>query len=251
MRIKKGDEVLLISEEGHEYVVLAEDKTVFFSDGQLDLKQLVGSSFGNPIKTHLGNEYQVVQLNFLDRLKRLKRGPQVVLPKDAASIIAHTGLKPGSKVVDAGTGSGWLTSFLAKIVGREGKVVSYEKRKDFHELSKENIKNLGLTNVTLKNKDITAGISEKNLDLITLDLLTPAKVPNISSVLKLGGYCVAYVPHLNQAEEFAGFASKQGLFVEKVLETREYENKFQGGRLRKKKPFPHTGFMVFARKVKE
>ena len=89
------------------------------------------------------------------------------------------------------------------------------------------------------------------MDLITLDLLTPTEVPGISKALKLGGYCVAYVPHIKQAQEFAKFASEQGLFVEKITETREFEYKFLDGKLRKKKSFPHTGFMVFVRKAKE
>ena len=47
--------------------------------------------------------------------RRLKRGPQVVLPKDIGMIIAYTGVGKESVCVDAGTGSGWLAISLARI----------------------------------------------------------------------------------------------------------------------------------------
>lgn len=251
MKIKKGELVLLISSAGHRYYETVRDEELHLSDGKLNLKDLVGSKFGKPLKNHLGKEYLVLKPDFIDVHKTLKRGPQVILPKDAATIVAQTGLGPGGKVVDAGTGSGWLSSFLAHIVGPTGKVTTYEKRKDFHLLSKENMKTLGLKNVILKNKDVTKGITERNLDLITLDLLTPAEVPNISQALKLGGFCIAYVPHMKQAEEFATFASKEGLLVEQIIEMRQDNYKFEKSKVKRWKRLPHTGYLVITRKVRE
>ncbi len=250
MKIKKGDDVLLVSEDGHKYIVKVKEEVISMKDGQLDLGKLVNSKFGKSIKTHIGSEYSVLTPGFLDRLYKLKRGPQVILPKDAATIIAHTGLSTGAKVVDAGTGSGWLAAFLAHFVAPTGKVVSYEIRKDHHKLAKENIKSLGLKNIKLKLEDVTKGVKERGLDLITLDLLTPTKVPNISKALKVGGYCVAYVPHISQAEEFANFAKKQKMQIENIVEVREYGYEQKDTKIRrKKKILPHTGFIVFVRKV--
>jgi tRNA (adenine57-N1/adenine58-N1)-methyltransferase catalytic subunit len=45
-------------------------------------------------------------------LRKLKRGPQVVLPKDIGMILGFTGVGKTSKVVDAGAGSGWLAISL-------------------------------------------------------------------------------------------------------------------------------------------
>ena len=172
------------------------------------------------------------------------------MPNDAAAIIAHTGLGAGDKVVDAGAGSGWLAAMLGNIVGPTGKVTSYEIRKEHAEVAKKNIKDLGLKNVQIKLGDITKGIKEKNLDLITFDLLTPTKVKGIAKALKKGKYCVAYVPHLKQAEEFAVFADKQNLLVEKVVETRENTWILKNKKLVKQKnKIRHTGYLVFTRKV--
>ena len=75
-------------------------------------------------------------MNILDFLKKAKRGPAVILPKDIGAIIAHTGVGTGWKVVDAGTGSGFLALFLANI---GCKVYTYEKEERFYKISKKNI----------------------------------------------------------------------------------------------------------------
>ena len=64
----------------------------------------------------------------IDFLKKAKRGPQIILPKDFGLIISVTGCSPGWKVVDAGTGSGFLTILLANL---DCKVYTYEKEKRF------------------------------------------------------------------------------------------------------------------------
>jgi len=54
-------------------------------------------------------------LIFPDILMKLKRGPQVILPKDAGMIIAISGIGKESVCVDAGAGSGWLAVTLGNI----------------------------------------------------------------------------------------------------------------------------------------
>ena len=40
--------------------------------------------------------------------RKMKRGPQVILPKDIGIIIVYSGIDKNSVCVDAGTGSGWM-----------------------------------------------------------------------------------------------------------------------------------------------
>jgi tRNA (adenine57-N1/adenine58-N1)-methyltransferase catalytic subunit len=236
---------IIIDPKGKKFLLKKEEKELHTQHGVIKVAKKDG-----PIKSHMGTDYVQTEANFIDLLLQCKRGPQVVLPKDAASIVAHTSLQPGAKVVDAGAGSGWLSSFLANYVGPTGSVTSYEKRKDFHDIAKENFKFLGLKNIKLKNADITKGIKERKLDLITLDLLTPTKVPNIPKALKAGGYVVAYVPHLEQADEFIAFAKEQGLFFERAIEVIEREWTLKGSKLKEKMgSISHTAYLVFCRNV--
>lgn len=48
---------------------------------------------------------------------------------DIAYISSYLDIKPGSRVVEAGTGSGSFSHALARTVGKAGKVFSFE----FHE----------------------------------------------------------------------------------------------------------------------
>ena len=199
------------------------------------------------VKTQLGKEFIVFDANFIDNFTKIKRGPALMHPKDVGCIITTTGVGVGSKVVDAGTGQGGLSSFLARI---GCKVTSYEKSPEFFELSKNNISNLKLK-VTLKNKDIYEGISEKNLDLITLDLLEPWKVldPAYKS-LKSGGFLVAYLPTITQVIQLSTNLDKNKFYLWKVSETIERKWYSDGLKVRPENMIlGHTAFIFFARKI--
>jgi len=236
---------ILIDPKGKKYLLKNNEKEMHTQHGVVKIKKKDGKT-----ASHLGTEYIQTEANFIDKLLSCQRGPQVILPKDAAAIVSYTCLKPGDKVVDAGSGSGWLAAYLAYHIGEKGSVTTYELRKDFAKIAKENFKFLGLKNIKLKNSDITKGIKEKNLDLITLDLLTPTKVPNISKALKAGGYVVAYVPHLEQAEQFVNFAKEQEFFHERTLEIIERVWFEKGDKLKEKMgAISHTAYLVFCRRI--
>jgi tRNA (adenine57-N1/adenine58-N1)-methyltransferase catalytic subunit len=234
---------ILIDPRGRKYLLKKDQKEFHSKDG------IVSVGKDGLVKSNLGTLFFQIEANFLDLLLNCKRGPQVVQPKDAASIVAHSCLQPGAKVVDAGSGSGWLSSFLANYVGPKGSVTTYEKRKEFADIANANYKFLGLKNIKLKNKDVTEGISERNADLITLDMLTPTKVPNIAQALKKGGYVVVYVPHIEQAEAFVRFAKEQGLWFEKAIEVIEREWIWKGKLKERMGAIGHTAYLVFCRKI--
>ncbi len=189
--------------------------------------------------------------NFQDALKSFKRGPQVILPKDLAAIVFYTGLKPGDKVVDAGAGSGWLAAYMAYIVGPKGKVVTYERREEFANIAKKNFEKLGLENIKLKNKDILLGISEKNLDLVTLDFKDSWQaLPVAEKALKNAGFLVAYLPQVTQVVKFVEELKNSRFKLVRVLEVLEREWKVEGDIARPEhNMLGHTAFLVFARKA--
>lgn len=181
-------------------------------------------------------------------LKKLKRGPQVMLPKDIGMIIAFTGIGRESRVVDAGAGSGWLAVFLGNICKR---VVTYEKRGDFANLARNNIKKVGLEKrVVVKEKDVLNGIDETNVDLVTLDMADSEKVvPHAWKALKKGGYIVGYHPHAEQVQKFVRALRKNyfsDIFTIECI-VREMLAREQGFRPDTKGLW-HTGYLTFGRK---
>ena len=188
----------------------------------------------------------MVEMGFLNKLRKIKRGPAIMLQKDIGVILANTSIDKDSRVLDAGSGSGVLTANLARFVKR---VYSYDNRKEFLDVAKENCKNFNLKNITFKNKDVYEEIKEKNLDLVTLDVKEPWRAfGNVFNALKKDGELVCYSPQITQVIRIVEEAKK--FKVVRVLEHIEREWVVEGVRCRPEHTgILHTGFLVFLRKV--
>jgi len=201
------------------------------------------------IKTNTGVVLHAFAPSFIDSYRKIKRAPQIIPLKDLGTIITETGISKNSLVVDAGSGSGALTLFLANIAKR---VVSYEIRKDFAAVASENVKFLKLKNVEIKNKDVYKGIDEKNVDVITLDLPEPWKALEAANkALKVGGFIVSYSPTTPQVSDFVEAVSKKGFLHVKTVEIIQRQWEFNERVVRpKSQPIGHSGFLTFVRKIK-
>jgi len=214
--------------------------------GAVDLDKLSGKRFG--IKIKLGKKpFTVLEPNLRDLMfKKYDRGPQVILPEDAAMIAAFTSVGAGSRVVEAGSGSGFLTSFFANI-GCE--VTSFEKRKEHFEKARKNIDKSGLK-VKLYNKDITKSRLPKDVDLVMLDMQYPERVIKKAwSALRPGGYLAVYSLHVEQLQRVVPRLKKFQHI--RIVENFQRNWQIQGNTYTRPKThmIGHTGFLIFARKV--
>lgn len=182
----------------------------------------------------------------------LRRGPQVILPKDAALILAYTCVQPGGKVVDAGTGSGFLAIFLANYL-KPGKIYTYENDKRSIDIAKYNIKKSGLSEfIVLREADATRGIKERGVDLVTLDLKDAKKVvKHAYKALKAGGWLVLYSPTVEHLigilKEIKKFGFVETMTAENIVREWEVERTTRP----KTTGLMHTGFLTFAKKSNE
>jgi len=250
--IAEGERIVLIDEEGRKYLVQVGERKLHTKLGVVDLAEVIGREPGTRVKSHLGKEFIVFRPSIVDYLQKLRRVPQIMLPKDAGQIAAYTGVGPGSLVVDAGAGSGALAIFLGNLVRPNGWVVSYEVREDFAKIAEENIRMAGLNDIVrVKNKDIYQGIDERELDLITLDLPQPELVlPHAQQALKPGGYLAAFTPcveHLQRLyREFPKFNFTDIKTIECLV--RDIEASYNCTRP-STRMIAHTGYLTFARRA--
>lgn len=182
--------------------------------------------------------------------RKLKRGPQVILPKDIGFIISYSSIDSSSVCVDAGTGSGWLALSLARICKH---VYTYDTRNDFIDIAKKNAEILKVTNVTFKNKDIFRGIAERGVDLVTLDLPNAEKaLKSAKAALKCGGIVVGYLPHLDQVKSFAKKLFSLGFIEVYTIEciVRDILVREEGVRPSTKGIW-HTAYLTFAAKPED
>jgi tRNA (adenine57-N1/adenine58-N1)-methyltransferase len=248
--MKKKDIVLLLSKD-KSYLVEPGKESISTSDGIFNTSELWKKQFGDTIKTHIGKEFIIVKPYLKDVLeKKVRRGAQVVLPKDVALILAYTGIPTDSLVVDCGTGTGYMCIFLAYYLCR-GKVVTYEKNKEFAKIARENIRAVGLKNILLKEKDVTKGIGEENVDLVTVDIQHPERVvKHAYKSLKPGGFLVVYSPTVEELITVNKEIKSKGFCDVKTIENivREWQVEFTTRP--KTIGLMHTGWLTFARKVK-
>jgi len=207
------------------------------------------SKVGSKVISNTGIEFVVFEPSFIDLYKKIKRTAQIIPLKDVGSIITETGINAESRIIDAGSGSGALSCFLANIVKE---VITYEIREDFIENVNNNIKYLDLKNIKIKNKDIYQGIDETDVDLVVLDLPEPWKAINPSrEALKFGGFLVSYSPSIPQTADFVNGLNKDKDFIHiKTLEIIEREWEVDGRKVRpKSQSIGHSGFLSFARRI--
>jgi len=188
--------------------------------------------------------------HFPELLRRCRRGgPAVTLPKDAGLVIGYTGIGRESRVLELGTGSGFMALQLANIAKE---VITYEKRGEFADLAEQNIKKSGLANITLKRKDALEGVDEGEagaFDLVFCDIADSEKIAKRShELLKKGGFLAAHCLNIEQAKALV-LESRKHFSEVFMLEgiVREYEVRDFGVRPQHF-GLMHSAYLVFARK---
>ncbi len=241
---------ILMDERGKKYLI-KEDREFQSDLGIIKKEQMERATIGDTIISHLDKKFKIIKPTINDFIDLMDRRCSILVQKDIGTVLAHTGLGAGDRVIDAGTGAGAIALNFGNIVGDKGKVISYEIREDFAKVAQKNIDEFGIKNITIKNQDIKEGIDEEEIDLIFLDLPKPYEIfEDVYKTLRLGGWLVVYAPYIQQVEVSHKVAKKLGFSNLKIIETleREIEIKSQGTRP-KTRMVGHTGYLVFARKL--
>ena len=251
--IAEGDDVLLYLDKKKTYMVRVEaDRQFHTHKGFVDLGELVGRPYGSTLVSSLGVSFHALKPLIRDRILKTNRRTQVLYPKDIGYLIQRLGIGPGSRVVEAGTGSGALTMALASTVRPDGRVHSYEINPDFQAVAAGNIERAGLMeHIELKEGDVTAGIDEEDVDAVVLDLATPwLVVPQAYDALAGGGVLASFSPTIEQVMKTVA-ALKEHPFVE--VETVELILRRLNVAENRTRPqtqmLGHSGYITTARKV--
>jgi len=250
--INEGDDVLLYLNRKRTYLVKVEKGKSFHTHkGFLQLDQLIGKPYGTRILSNTGTEFVILNPLLSDYIFKSQRKTQITYPKDVALIVMFSGIGPGSKVVEAGTGTGALTTALAHYVKPSGRVFSYEIRPEFTQTAMKNLKRANLLDhVELKNKDITQGIDETEVDAVVLDLATPwLVIPHAYSALTGGGALVSFSPTIDQVIKTVEALQQNNLIDIETIECIMRHMQAERGKTRPETLMTgHTGYITFARK---
>ena len=250
--IPEGTRLMLIDEEGRKYLTIARKGMVEVRKlGVLDGDKLCDSSFGDRLDVG-GRRFVILQPSIRDLLSMIERKAQIIIPKDSFMMPLHLDIACGSKVVEAGVGSGALTLVLLKAVAPEGRVFSYELRADHADVARRNVEMSGLQGSwELKVGDVCTEDLPKDLDAVVLDMPNPwDAVANALKSLRVGGHMCCYLPNANQLEKLVNTMRVSGLAEIYSFETIQREMVVHEGGVRPSfETLGHTGYLAFGRKM--
>ncbi|WP_404809768.1 MULTISPECIES: tRNA (adenine-N1)-methyltransferase [Metallosphaera] len=251
MVLREGDLVVVWIDPRRVYLVkLEKGKKLDTDRGSLSFDSVIGKEYGDYVEISKGKAFLMYpSLDYI--YDGLHRPSQVLYPKDIGYMIFKSGIKPGDTVVEAGTGSGFLTISLSHFLGASGKVITYDIREDMQERAKKNLELVGLVDrVVFKLGDVREKIEETGVDAIFLDMPDPwLAVENVYKALKPSGTVVVFVPTVSQIEKTFLYLRKNGFVDVEAVELilREYQVKENATRPRSI-GVTHTGFIITGRK---
>jgi len=254
--VREGDYVLLHIDSRRKHLVRVRKGAQVNSDkGVVKHDDIIRKDWGDTVTLSTGAKAYILKPTFYDLLMNLpRRVTQVIYPKDIALMIIMSGIGSGSKVLEGGVGSGFLTAALAHYVGSGGHVYCYEIRKEFATIAKQNLKLLGLSDrATIKVGDVRKDVTETDLDAAFLDIPDPWNaIDSLAKALKPSAPALIFVPTVNQVIKVVKALQEHKIgtdihIYESIL--REYQPKPEALR-----PHTlitgHTGYIVFFKLVK-
>jgi tRNA (adenine57-N1/adenine58-N1)-methyltransferase catalytic subunit len=250
---QEGDLVELVGLRHKHFILRLKAGGEFQSHrGVIQHDAMIGLPFGSQINSHNGASFFMIQPSLSSLLRELKRNTQILYAKDIGYILITMGIGPGTHVLEAGTGSGALTSAFAFAVGPDGRVTTYEARQEMHDLARRNLKSLGLDErVTFKLGNVADGFEERGVDALFLDLPNPFDyMEQVREALKPGGFFGCILPTANQVEKLlVALRQTRFAFID-VCEVLLRYYKPEPLRFRPTdRMIAHTGFLIFARPV--
>ncbi len=251
-----GEACLLVDGRGRHYLIDLDPNGSFqYHVGVLPHRDIIGSPEGAVLRSSGGGRLVVLRPRLADYILRMRRGAQVVYPKDIGPIVHWGDIGSGMCVLEAGTGSGALTLALLRAVGPTGSVVSVEERPDHAAGARLAIERF--LGELPANLDLRVGLVEGHVasvapDRLVLDLPQPWEVVGPAAEgLADGGVFTAYLPTVPQVQHLHDELRRSRRFIDTAtFETLHREWVLEGRSVRPESQMVgHTGFITVARKT--
>ena len=253
--LRDQEAIVLVDRKERTYLrTLRRGRTISVRGAPLPCDALIGLAEGSTVESASGESLLLLRPTYAQLIPSLPRQAQPIYPKDVGPILLWGDIGPGTHVVEVGTGPGALTIALLRAVGPTGRLASYEMREDFAATARDNVARYHgpAPNWTLRTADAFAGIEERDVDRLVIDLAEPWHLLDAAAVaLRPGAVVTAFVPTALQVKQAVDGFRQHGAFG--AVESLETLVRFWHVRERSVRPehrmVAHTGFLVFARRL--
>ena len=227
--------------------------------GDILHNDIIGKPEGSVVSSDKGSQYLALKPLLTDYVLSMPRGAAIIYPKDAGQIIVEADIYPGATVVEAGVGSGALSSYLLRAIGDKGRLVSFERREEFAQIAKANVKiqlgeepgNWEVVTGDLQDK-LGEAIEPGSVDRVVLDMLAPWEcISAVATSLRPGGVLVCYVATVTQlSRTVEEIRTHSGFTDPQSWETLVRPWHVEGLAVRPEhRMIGHTAFLVMARRL--
>ncbi len=185
-----------------------------------------------------------------DLQSNLKRGPQIISPKDIAWILYKSGASTGETIIEAGSGSGALSLALAQAVAPNGKIITFENNPKHLKFAKRNVAMSKWSNlVDFRSEELNEDTEILSASSVILDLPNPWDLVSwAKKSIRVGGFLICYIPTINQVQNLVKFLDSWAEI--EVVEIIQRSWQVRKDALRpQSNMIGHTGFLVSARRT--
>ena len=255
-KVSLDNTVVVLKNNKHKHLAVLKDDQEFVSQNGVikfndirDLPSTVTSS-----KNH---EYYVYIPSFDEFILLMKRGPQIIYPKDIGAILIAGNISKNSNILEIGTGSGALTLYLNLILDKKSRLFTLDENEKNQRRAQKTIERFvasskinNLVDVNYINSKLSAfafnDLADK-VDTIITDIPEPWEF-FLKNQIKQNLNWVSYLPSISQVEKIVTKLRENNFVNLKITETLNREWIVDKKIVRPKNEMVgHTGFVVGAR----
>jgi|Deesub1362A_J573_1020465.scaffolds.fasta_scaffold05177_1 tRNA (adenine57-N1/adenine58-N1)-methyltransferase len=253
-----GDHILLVDERDREYLVRVPPpgETVRVKGESFDSATLCAQHDGGLLVSPQRRRYLTLRPTLQQLVMNMPRAAQIIYPKDLGLILMWGDVAPGMRVAEVGCGHGALTMTLLRALGPEGRLTSFEVRRDHLNRTRKNIARYLGEEALARWTPVLAdpcmeGLGSESFHRLFTDIPEPWNLLEAAvASLEPGGVWVAYVPTVLQMSRLVESLDRHRHFcLARAFECLQRFWHVRGLSVRPQHEMKaHTGFIIVCRR---
>ena len=255
-KVSLDNTVVVLKNNKHKHLAVLKDDQEFVSqNGVIKFNDI--TELPSTVTSSKNHEYYVYIPSFDEFILLMKRGPQIIYPKDIGAILIAGNISKNSNILEIGTGSGALTLYLNLILDKKSRLFTLDENEKNQRRAQKTIERFvasskinNLVDVIYINSKLSAfafnDLADK-VDTIITDIPEPWEF-FLKNQIKQNLNWVSYLPSISQVEKIVTKLRENNFVNIKITETLNREWIVDKKIVRPKNEMVgHTGFVVGAR----